>query len=71
MLANIVLARNLNSGLGGPFFSPYDVDEVDDVTIDAILEMARGRPKMHDGLQRVDQMKSQWLKEMNYYRRDN
>ena len=68
VLNNLIISRRLNQGLGGAFFTPFDIGALDDVTIDLIIEYTGGRPKMVEGLRKVESIRAQWLKDVKYYR---
>lgn len=56
-LVNVLLARQINQALGGPFVSPWEVGELDDATIDVITSTIKDLPSMQEGLRKIEQVK--------------
>jgi hypothetical protein len=57
-LVDVLLARQINLALGGPFVSPWEIGELDDATIDVITSVIRDVSPMREGLQVIEQIKA-------------
>jgi hypothetical protein len=57
-LVDVLLARQINMALGGPFISPWEVGELDDTTIAVITSIVKDVAPMKEGLQKIEQIKA-------------
>lgn len=48
------MARKINGALGGPFVAPWEVDELPEDWIDAVLGLTDRLPKMQQGRRQVE-----------------
>ena len=53
-LQNVILARKLNAALGGAVVGPWDVDRLDDATLDVVLGYSEGFPALLAGQRKVE-----------------
>ena len=68
-LARILLARKVNIALGGAVVGPWDIDRLDDVTLDAIAAMVDDLPGMQKSLRLIDDAFSKMRQEHPTYRK--
>lgn len=54
------MARMINQALGGAFVAPWDVDDLSDDFIDAVLGMVVDLPKIAASMQKVEDIKAKW-----------
>lgn len=56
-LVNVLLAKHINQALGGPFVSPWEVDQLDEASINVITSTIRNLPPMREGLMEIERVK--------------
>ena len=66
LLSDVLIARKINEALGGPFLSPWEVKQMPDSEIDVLLEIAKGRPKMVEGMAKVEAHFADFRKRYGY-----
>lgn len=59
LLGRVFLARQLNQILGGPFFAPWEVDQLPDDEVQAILSINE-IGTVGAGLQKVENVFADW-----------
>ena len=65
MLAAIWMARRINEELGGAFVGPWDVNELPQEWIDAIIGIRTTVPKMMEGKALVEAAVEKWRKKIS------
>ncbi len=58
-LVRILQARQINAALGGPFVAPWELDELPDVEIDAILSLQQDTSMAREANARIEARKAQ------------
>lgn len=53
-LASIILARKINTALGGAILSPWDVEELPDGWLDAVKALTDQLPEIRRGRRQVE-----------------
>jgi len=69
VLANILMARKINQALGGAFVAPWEVDSLDEGTLDAIRGLVEDLPGYQAGMKQVDAVLAHWRKSHPSYRK--
>ncbi|HLC04074.1 MAG TPA: hypothetical protein VJK02_13635 [Anaerolineales bacterium] len=59
-LQNILLARKINAAMGGAVVGPWDIDQLDDTTVDMILGLAEDLPGLKAGQQKIEGELQAW-----------
>lgn len=69
LLVAILQAQTINRILGGPFVGPWDVDQLDDVTLDTIMALAQDLPNYRKGQAEVEKKLAEWRNGHPTYRK--
>ncbi len=67
-IGNVITARSINAVMGGALVAPWEVDKLDDPTIDAILAVAE-LPAMKRAQAEVDKMFREFEKQHPTFRK--
>lgn len=67
-LQQVLLAKNINAVLGGPIVAPWEVNELPDTTIEAILSILRTPAIQHQRAE-VEHTLANWRNAHPHYRK--
>ena len=57
-LVDVLIAQKINAVLGGPIVGPWDVPDLDDVSIDILLGLVESLPSMRKGMTTIEEIKN-------------
>lgn len=69
LLGRLYEARIINHALGGPFVTPWDVDMLDDATIDALTSVVLDLPSVQKPFQDAEKRLAEWRNSHPAYRK--
>jgi len=62
-MTEIVLARNINTSLGGPFVAPWEVGELPNDWIDMVISLGGKLPRYQETRRKVENIFDKWRAE--------
>ena len=62
------IANAINAQSGGVVVSPWEVDQLPQDWIDAIMAVSRGLPKMQEGMRKIKQVKDKIVAKHETYK---
>lgn len=60
LLVSILTARQINTALGGPFVSPFEVGQIPDEFVDACMLMNTKLPQFQEARRKMEQRKTEF-----------
>jgi hypothetical protein len=63
------MARKINQALGGAFVAPWELDKLDETTVDALRGLVEDLPGYQIGLKKVDDIMTHWRNSHPSYRK--